>query len=135
SDANAVAVADISLDRAHVHGFIPTAWYPTAVRALANGKLAILNGRGLRSYPNPGGPNPTKKAGPRVNGMVAEQYVGKIQTGTVAFLSAPTEEQLETYTSTVLAISPYADTKLDNAGIPPGGPITTRPGERSPIEH
>ena len=135
SDANAVAVADVSLDRTNVLGFIPTGWYPTAVRALANGKLAILNGRGLRSYPNPGGPNPSKKAAPRVNGVIAEQFVGKIQTGTVAFVSAPNEEQLEAYSNTVLANSPYADSKLDSAGIPPGGPIPSRPGERSPIEH
>ena len=58
SDANAVAVADISLDRAEVRGFIPTGWYPTAVRALADGQIVILNGRGVRSYPNPEGPNP-----------------------------------------------------------------------------
>src|SRR5439155_7185351 len=55
SNANAVAVADISLDRAEVRGFIPTGWYPTAVRALAGAKLVVLNGRGLQSYANPNG--------------------------------------------------------------------------------
>ena len=53
SDANAVAVVDISQARADVRGFIPTGWYPTAARALASDKLVILSGRGLRSYPNP----------------------------------------------------------------------------------
>ena len=45
--------------RSRVEGFIPTGWYPTAVRGLANGTLVILNGKGLRSYPNAeNGPNP-----------------------------------------------------------------------------
>ena len=135
SDANAVAVADVSLDRASVRGFIPTGWYPTAVRALASGKLAILNGRGVRSYPNPEGPNPTKKAAPRHEGIVAEQYVGKIQSGTVAFLPVPNVEQLDAYSRTVLANSPYDDNKLDTAGIPAGGPIPSHPGDPSPIQH
>src|SRR5260370_213655 len=65
SDANAVAVTDISQDRSGVQGFLPTGWYPTAARRRAGGKLAIVSGRGLRSYPNPQGPDPSKKARPR----------------------------------------------------------------------
>jgi YVTN family beta-propeller protein len=135
SDANAVAMVDISQDRADVHGFIPTGWYPTAARALANGKLVILNGRGLRSYPNPKGPNPTKHPAPRHEGVIAEDYVGKLQTGTAAFLPVPSDQQLEAYTSTVLACSPYNDNMLDTSGIPPGGPVPSKPGEPSPIQH
>ncbi len=135
SDANAVAMVDISEDRADVEGFIPTGWYPTAVRALANGKLVILNGRGLRSYPNREGPNPTKHPAPRHEGVIAEEYVGKLQTGTAAFLPVPSDKQLETYTTAVLACSPYNDNKLDTAGIPRGGPIPSKPGEPSPIQH
>src|SRR4029077_11536877 len=41
----------------------------------------------------------------------------------------------EAYTRTVLACSPYNDNKLDTAGIPPGGPVPSKPGEPSPIEH
>ena len=135
SDANAVAVVDISLDRADVQGFIPTGWYPTAVRAMPDGKLVILNGRGLRSYPNREGPNPTRHPAPRHEGVIAEEYVGKLQTGTAAFLPAPSDQQLGAYSSTVLACSPYNDSKLDTAGIPPGGPVPSKPGEPSPIEH
>jgi DNA-binding beta-propeller fold protein YncE len=135
SDANAVAVADISQERADVMGFIPTGWYPTAARAITNQKLAILSGRGLQSYPNPKGPNPSQKAAPRHEGIIAEEYVGKLQTGTVAFLPAPSDEQLDAYSKTVLDNSPYNDNKLDDAGIPPGGPIPSKPGERSPIQH
>ena len=36
SDANAAAVVDIAESRSRVEGFIPTGWYPTAVRALAH---------------------------------------------------------------------------------------------------
>jgi len=129
SDANAVAVADVSLDRTEVRGFIPTGWYPMAVRALTNGKLVVLNGRGVGSHPNPRGPNPTKKRPPD------DQYVGRIQTGTVAFLPVPDEQQLGVYSRTVLANSAYNDNKLENAGIPAGNPIPARPGDRSPIQH
>jgi DNA-binding beta-propeller fold protein YncE len=46
SDVNALAVADISETRSRVAGFIPTGAYPTAVRVLNGGKLAVLNGHG-----------------------------------------------------------------------------------------
>ncbi len=60
SDANVVGVVDVTEPRSHVLGFIPTGWYPTAVNALADGRLVVLNGRGLRSYPNPNGPGPNR---------------------------------------------------------------------------
>ena len=44
SDANAVAVVDISETRSRVAGFLPTGAYPTAVRAINGGQLAVLNG-------------------------------------------------------------------------------------------
>jgi Uncharacterized conserved protein len=135
SDANAVAVVDISQDRADVRGFIPTGWYPTAARTVANGKLVILNGRGLRSYSNLKGPNPTRQPAPRHEGVIAEDYVGKLQTGTASFLPVPSDPELDKYSSTVLACSPYNDNLLDTTGIPPGGPVPSKPGEKSPIAH
>src|SRR5664279_1465613 len=50
SDANAAAVVEIAEGRSRVEGFIPTGWYPTAVRALANGTLVVLNGKGCLLY-------------------------------------------------------------------------------------
>ena len=44
SDVNAVAVADVSETRSRVAGFIPAGAYPTAVRMLTGGRLAVLNG-------------------------------------------------------------------------------------------
>lgn len=46
SDANAVAVADVSHAFSRPMGFIPTGRYPTAVRVLAGNRLVVLNGLG-----------------------------------------------------------------------------------------
>ncbi len=46
SDVNALAVADVSETRSRIAGFIPTGAYPTAVRVVNGGKLAVLNGHG-----------------------------------------------------------------------------------------
>jgi YVTN family beta-propeller protein len=44
SDANAVALVDISGERNLIRGFVPAGWYPTAVVALPEGRLGIVNG-------------------------------------------------------------------------------------------
>jgi YVTN family beta-propeller protein len=131
ADANAAAVVDISTAHSRVVGFVPTGWYPTAAFGLPDGRLAVLNGRGLRSYPNPGGPNPMKRPEPVHEGSKAIEYVGHIQTGTVQFVDAPDEKQLDAYTAEVLANSPYRDEKLDDAGTPQGNPVR---GD-GPIKH
>ncbi len=118
SDANAVAVVDVTDKRSRLQGFIPTGWYPTAAKWLPNQTLAILNGRGLKSYPNPRG-----------------QIAGQNQTGTVSLVPKPTEDQLDAFTKTVLANSPYNDRMLMEAAIPAGNPIPSKPGDPSPIEH
>ena len=135
SDANAVAVVDVSQDRSAVLGFIPAGWYPTAAHALPEGKLVVLNGRGLRSYPNPGGPNPARKPEPVHLGVKAVEYVGHIQTGTASFIDRITDERLREYSNAVLANSAYHDARLDDAGTGGAGPIPNRPGAASPIEH
>lgn len=115
SDANAVAVVDISGAHSRVTGFIPTGWYPTAVRSLEGGQLVIVNGKGLGSYPNPQGPNPSLRAAITHEGSSAPpavQYVAHIQTGTVAFLKVPDEQQLNVFTKTVMQNSPYNDDML-----------------------
>jgi DNA-binding beta-propeller fold protein YncE len=45
SDANVVALADLTNPRMPVTGFIPTGWYPTSVQVLANNQFAALNGK------------------------------------------------------------------------------------------
>ena len=136
SDANAVAVTDISGKRSRVQGFIPTGWYPTAARSLADGRLIVLNGRGLKSYPNPNGPGPLRRAAPLHEGTPAiVEYVGRIQTGTASVIPPFDDDQLDRYSSTVLANSPYRDSLLDQANTGVNSPVPSHPGERSPIQH
>jgi DNA-binding beta-propeller fold protein YncE len=115
SDANAAAVVDVTAARSEVLGFVPTGWYPTAARALSDGRLVVLNGKGSRSYPNPNGPNPTKR-----QSNLNIQYVAHIQTGSASFIPALTDDSLAGYTAEVSSNSPYTDEKLDanSAAIP-----------------
>ena len=119
SDANAVAVADVSGERTRVEGFIPTGWYPTAVRALTSGALAVLNGRGLRSYPNPNGPSPAQAVDPAHASLRRAGYVGYMQTGTASWIDPFTPDQLTEWTRATLANSPYRDAKLDEPNTLP----------------
>jgi len=120
SDANAAGVVDITEARSHVLGFIPTGWYPTAVRTLADGRVVILNGKGSRSFPNPKGPNPAKRVARSHEGERTDQYVASIQNGSASFISPLTEDSLRDYTAEVIHNSPYSDEMLDSepAGIP-----------------
>jgi hypothetical protein len=102
-------VVDVSQDRSRVEGFIPAGWYPTAVRILPNGTVVILNGKGVRSYPNPNGPNPTKTAKSDGPG-----YVARIQTGTASWIDPFTAEQLAAWTKTAMGNTPYSDARLDD---------------------
>jgi DNA-binding beta-propeller fold protein YncE len=133
SDANAIAVADVSGKESKVAGYIPTGWYPTTVRTLRDGRLLVLNGKGSGSHPNPDGPSPfkwpVKGQSPRM------EYVAGIQTGTASIISAFTQKELDGYTRTVIANSPYHDSLLDNAGIPAGNPIPDHIGAPTPIKH
>jgi YVTN family beta-propeller protein len=125
ADANAAAVVDISGARSRVIGFVPTGWYPTDAFGLPDGRMAVLNGKGLRSYPNPDGPNPAK------TGNASPQYGPRIQTGTVQFVDVPDETKLQSLTAEVLSNTPYRDEKLDDAGIPPDSPVHAN----GPIKH
>lgn len=136
SDANAVAVVDVSEPDSSVLGFLPTGWYPTGVRSLNDRRLLVLNGRGARSFANPAGPNPSVRTAPLHEGGPAPvQYVGRLQTGTMSVIDPFTDEQLDAYSETVLRNSPYRDAQLQDAGVPAGNPVPTRPGGKSPIQH
>src|SRR6202008_3224247 len=139
SDANAVAVADIASEHSRVLGFVPTGWYPTSVRSLDDGRLVVVNGKGLGSYPNPKGPNPTVRSAPLhagSNAPPAVQYVAHIQTGTVAFLSAPDEQQLSEFSATVMQNSPYSDDLLYRpSNDEQESYFSTTENHASPIKH
>ena len=135
SDANAVAVTDISGQRSRLAGFIPTGWYPTAARVLKDGTILVLNGRGLQSYPNPKAPGPMGAPALEGGGDPRREYVGNLQTGTMSVIAPLTEEALAQYTKSTLALSPYNDSMLDVAQIADDNVIYTKPGRPSPIEH
>jgi DNA-binding beta-propeller fold protein YncE len=131
SDANVLAVADISEARSRPLGFIPTGWYPTAARVLADGRVMVLNGRGLASYANPEYP------GPRGAKSDAQQpqYVANRQTGTMSLIDPLTDEALEKYTKTAQSLSPYRDSDLDVRNLAGDSVVYSKPGKPSPIEH
>lgn len=130
SDANAVAVADVSGDRSKVLGFIPTGWYPTGVRSLPDGRLLVVNGKGLRSYSNFNGLNPF-----RWKSKEGLEYAPLMQTGSASLIDNFDEKRLREYTKTVIENSPYRDSLLDSAGVPAGNPIPDRVGGATPIRH
>ena len=118
---------------ARVLGFVPTGWYPTAVRSLADGRLIVLNGRGLRSLIQSEGPESDQsRRHPCTDGAAAIEYVGRMQTGTASVIDPFNDEQLDEYTKTVLRNSPYRDELLDRLDIPAGNPVPTRPGDPRP---
>ena len=108
SDGNVAAVVDVSTASSRVQGFIPTGWYPTAVRVLPSGTLVVLNGKGLRSYPNPNGPNPGKRVEPVHEGVREPGYVGHLQTGTASWIDPFTDDQLAAWTRRRCHIRPIA---------------------------
>lgn len=121
SDGNVAAVVDVSGERSRVEGFIPTGWYPTAVRVLPSGTLVVTNGKGVRSYPNPNGPNPGKRVQTPHEGPREPGYVGYLQTGTASWITPFTDQQLADWTKKAAALSAYHDTKLDQPNtLPPG---------------
>ena len=112
SGANAVAVVDVSGAHSFVAGFIPAGWYPTAVRELASGTLVVLNGKGVRSYPNPNGPSPARRPAPMGEGSPVVEFVGHIQTGTASWIPAFNDDQLPAWSKQVIDNSAYRDAKL-----------------------
>ncbi|HEV2447811.1 MAG TPA: YncE family protein, partial [Candidatus Sulfopaludibacter sp.] len=120
SDANVAAVVDISMVRSRVEGFIPAGWYPTAVRELPSGTLVVINGKGLRSYPNPNGPSPVRRPEALHQGTPNAEYVGRMQTGTASWIPPFTRDQLDSWTQAALSNMPYNDEKLDESSpLPP----------------
>ncbi len=87
SDANALAVADISLAPSGLLGFIPTGWYPLAVRSLPDKQLAVVNGKG-----------PDQQSGSTV--------------GSLEFVPQPGAADLDALSRTVLGNSPYRDSLI-----------------------
>lgn len=111
SDANAIAIVDLTDPRLPVRGFAPTGWYPTAVRVLPDKQMVALNGMGTPTKDHPAG-------------------------GSAQFFSLPAGDQLLGLTKTVLANSPFRDEMLRSAITDPAEARFSRTQERpSPIQH
>jgi hypothetical protein len=126
-----VAVIDVAGAASKVMGFVPTGWYPIAVRALHDGRLVVLNGKGLGSNPNPDGPNYRRRGQPGTK----LEYVAAIQEGSASVIPNFGEQELRAYTKTVIENSPYRDSLLQKAGIEKGNPVPDTPGGPTPIRH
>jgi YVTN family beta-propeller protein len=95
---NAVAVVDLNSRK--VKGFIPTAWYPTAVSALPDGKrIAVTNTNASGAGPNPCNglspvtdcPDPSRD----------RQYPPSMIKGDVQVVTVPNDSQLAKLTKSV----------------------------------
>ena len=117
-------------------GFIPTGWYPTAVRVLEDNRMVVLNGRGLRSYPESAGwPEPPKA--PEAEG-VPNRSQDMWRTSRPARPRSsirPDDDTTRPVFDQVLANSPYRDAMLEDAGAGPSSPHTRPSGDPSPIAH
>ena len=133
ADANNLAVFNVE-DPATAKplGFIPTGWYPTAVRVnKLDNRIYVTSGKGLSSKPNRSGPNPLLPRAANIN-----EYIGQLFTGTLGVLDVPTPGQLGVLTKTAYECSPLAkDASPKAQGVEPGNPIPTKLGDPSPIKY
>jgi hypothetical protein len=109
------------------------------VRVLGDGQIAVANGKGQGSYPNPRGPNPSREIAYVHQGDVkvrTDQYVASLQTGTISFIAPPSDEVLGHFTDIVLANSPYRDDLIyGNIGDERQTYFASTPQHASPIQH
>jgi len=146
---NNVCVVDLGDNpaEAQVKGFIPTAYYPSAVAVSSNGKeLFIATGKFIESKPNhPPHRNTVtvvtneregQKYGAKRDRSVRYTYIPSLMTGTLTHLTVPDEKQLADYTRQCIENSPYRDELLQKAVARPRDcPIPDAPGQACPIEY
>ena len=142
ADNNCLAVFDVT-QKGHSQssGFIPTGWYPTAVKVIGS-KLFVTNGKGFSSKANPKGPNPVRTRIPQQVGPNPQanagpvQYIGGLFKGTLSIIDIPSNETLAAYSRLVYANTPYTKSKELLSEGEPGNPIPMRVGgSLSPIKY
>jgi DNA-binding beta-propeller fold protein YncE len=140
ADNNCLAVFDVEIKgKSRPLGFIPTGWYPTAVKTIGN-KIYLTNGKGFSSSPNPDGPNPISSRDPQYKGpnpqvVRGSQYIGGLFKGTLSMFDAPNERLLAEYSKLVYENTPYTKEKELNPEGEKGNPIPMKVGEDSPINY
>jgi DNA-binding beta-propeller fold protein YncE len=136
SDGNTVAVVDISQPLSRILGFVPTGWYPTGMTVLRDDTIAILNGKGKGSFSNIHGPNPLLRPEQAYKGSPVTEYVAHMQTGTVQFVPAINDDQMRSYTETVMRGSFYNSDQLrDRFRGGNASNFVKSQGHNSPIQH
>ncbi len=93
-------------------GFIPTGWYPTAIKFISQtNEIAVADGKGLSSLPNPEGPKPG------VRESKVKQYIGVLFNGTVSIIKFPSNKILASYSKKVYENTPYISKEKNWIGI------------------
>jgi DNA-binding beta-propeller fold protein YncE len=129
ADNNALAVFDVARPGfSESEGFIPTGWYPTAVKVIG-GKIYVLNGKGLETKANLKGPNPYERR------TAETEYIARLFPGNLSVFPAPEATELKRYTGLVYANTPYTKEKELLAAGDPNGPIPRRVGDPSPLKY
>lgn len=134
SDNNAVGVLDVERrGRTAVLGFIPTAAYPSAVAALADGKSLLIGaGKGFGTGRN----DRTVAIDP-----VAPRsypYIVTLLNGVMFRVDVSDPKRLRDMTRTVLDVSKYKPGIVERpfrAPSPGSNPVPSRLGDASPIKH
>ena len=146
ADNNCLAVFDVSRKgHSQSSGFIPTGWYPTAVKVIG-AKLFVTNGKGFSSKANPKGPNPVRTRTPQQVGAnpqanpVSVQYIAGLFKGTLSIIDVPKTDILAAYSRLVYANTPYTKRKELQTEGEAGNPIPMRVGgngaaSQSPIRY
>ena len=130
ADNNCLAVFDVREPAtSRPLGFVPTGWYPTAVR-VAGTQLLVVSGKGGTSLPNPNGPNPGRDVGEKGAG-----YIGGLLKSSLVRLPVPDAAALATFSAQVYANTPFSKARAAAPEVPAGSPVPQRVGEASPIRH
>lgn len=148
ADNNCLAVFDVSRKGHSLSsGFIPTGWYPTAVKVIES-TLFVTNGKGFSSKANPKGPNPVRTRTPQQIGANPQanpgpvQYIAGLFKGTLSLIDIPDAGKPKTdilaaYSRLVYANTPYTKRKELQAEGEAGNPIPRQVGgkDKSPIKY
>lgn len=141
ADNNCVTVFDISKQgESKSLGFIPVGWYPTNVK-FAEGKLWVTNGKGLKSAPNPYGPEPVdvnenfEHHSGDANKTQGVEYIAGLFLGALSEIDIPDQQQLDEYSKQVFANTPYNQANDMTSEGEQGNPVPSKIGDASPIKH
>jgi YVTN family beta-propeller protein len=106
ADNNDVAVLDMTnRSESRFMGFIPTAWYPSALAVSRDGKsLFIGTGKGLGFRANVPAVQPSPET--TYDGQRRFDYIGNILNGALAVVPVPNDAQLAAYTREVIGNMP-----------------------------